>query len=90
MDPLAHLLSSAMALFIGPLTLVGFAMTAIVRIGFAVAIHRDATNLGGRLVLVSPLVWALGTLTGGLLAVLAYWILHHSSLSGPETPIGAV
>jgi hypothetical protein len=69
---------------------VGFAVTALVRIAFAVAVHRDATSLGDRLIFVSPFVWAMGTLTGGLVAVLAYWILHYSSLSGPGVPTRAV
>jgi hypothetical protein len=72
------------------LSFVGFAVTAIVQIAFAIAVHRDATSLGDRLIFVSPFVWAMGTLTGGVLAVLAYWILHYSSPSRPGVPTRAL
>jgi L-lactate permease len=51
--------------FIGLWTILAFAVTAIARVGFAVAVHRDATKVGDRVMFVSPFLWAMGTLVAG-------------------------
>jgi hypothetical protein len=76
--------------FVGVWTILVVAVTAVVHIGFAMAVHRDATRLGDRVMFVAPFLWAMGTLVGGVLSALAYWIIHYSSLSGPVVPNRAV
>ncbi|MEI6560590.1 MAG: hypothetical protein WCO68_00720 [Verrucomicrobiota bacterium] len=55
----------------------------IVQIFFALAVLADAVKIqdqGHKMVFVSGKIWALGTLCGGVFIVLAYWIIHHSTL----------
>ena len=55
----------------------------IVQIFLALAVLADAVKIQGqgqKMVFVSGKIWALGTLCGGVFIVLAYWIIHHSTL----------
>jgi hypothetical protein len=61
-------------------------LVAIVHIGFSIAIKRDADVMLMRrdgLFLVSPGLWAFGTLLGGVTVVAAYWAIHYSTLRPP-------
>uniref|UniRef100_A0A7C2P483 Uncharacterized protein n=1 Tax=Schlesneria paludicola TaxID=360056 RepID=A0A7C2P483_9PLAN len=74
----------------GVAMLVVFAMwivMAIIHIAFAVAVYRDADqlSLSRRLMFVSPGIWSLATLVGGLFAAAIYWAMHHSRLN-PSVP----
>jgi len=55
-----------------------------VHIAFAAGVWRDATAVmeseEDQLWFATPTVWMLGTLLGGMLAALVYWLIHHSTL----------
>ena len=63
--------------------LVFWGLTVIVHPAFAVGVYRDAS--ARPTYLVGTLIWTLATLVGGVLTVVAYWLVHISSLS-PEVP----
>ena len=62
----------------------------VVHINFAVAVFRDATNLPAsrKPISVSPIIWFLAILLGGIFVTTLYWIMHHSCLnqSSPTPP----
>ena len=70
-------------LFIGGVTICSVVIVIVVHISFAVAIFRDATNLPAsrKPISVSPTIWLLATLLGGIFVVTLYWIMHHSRLN---------
>lgn len=55
-----------------------------VHMAFAAGVWRDATSVmeseDDQLWFATPAVWMLGTLLGGMLAALVYWLIHHSTL----------
>ena len=58
--------------------------TFIVHIAFSAAVYTDASRFqkdNGKLVFVGPVIWSLAALFGGLFAAIAYWVVHHSTLS---------
>jgi hypothetical protein len=71
------------ALFIGGVAICSVVIIIVVHISFAVAIFRDATNLPAprKPISVSPTIWLLATLLGGIFVVTLYWIMHHSRLN---------
>jgi hypothetical protein len=77
-------------LFIGGVTICSVAIIIVVHISFAVAVFRDATSLPAsrKPISVSPTIWFLAILLGGIFITTLYWIMHHSSLnqSIPATP----
>ena len=62
----------------------------VVHISFAVAVFRDATHLPAsrKPISVSPIIWFLAILLGGILVTTLYWIMHHSRLNqlSPASP----
>ncbi|HEY5316268.1 MAG TPA: hypothetical protein VIK18_27310 [Pirellulales bacterium] len=59
------------------------ALTIVVHVALAMAVYDDASRLEtGRLqpLAISPTVWTLTALLGGLPAVAVYWVIYHSSL----------
>jgi hypothetical protein len=60
----------------------GFVLMVIVHVAFAVGVYRDATTtLQTRTVwFVSPFIWAVATLLGGVLVATAFWVVHYSRL----------
>jgi len=64
------------------LTITGIGL-CFVHIFFALAVLSDAVAIqdkGQKMVFVSGKMWALATLFGSFLVLLAYWIIHHSTL----------
>ncbi len=62
----------------------------IVQVFFALAVLSDACKIqdqGKKMVFVSGKIWAFGTLCGGVFIVLAYWIIHHSTLRSASDSI---
>ena len=59
------------------------AIVIIVHISFAVAVFRDATRLPAshKPISVSPIIWFLAILLGGIFVTTLYWIMHHSRLN---------
>ena len=54
-----------------------------VNASFAVGIKFDAEGRERRdepVLFVKPLMWGLAALVGGVFAVAAYWLIHHSNL----------
>ncbi len=76
------------------LVVVWWAVLIVVHVSLAVAVFQRASALDrqrGNSPLGAPIIWALATLMGGVLTVLAYWFIHHSTLSPqssqkPESP----
>ncbi len=61
----------------------------IVHVSLAIAVFQRASALErerARSPLGAPIIWALATLMGGVLTVLAYWFIHHSTLSPQSSP----
>ncbi|HEX3659389.1 MAG TPA: hypothetical protein VGG64_06695 [Pirellulales bacterium] len=58
-------------------------LTIVVHVALAMAVYDDANRLDtGRVqpLAISPTVWTLTALLGGLPAVAVYWVIYHSSL----------
>ena len=77
-------------LFIGGVTICAVVIIIVVHISFAVAVFRDATSLPAsrKPISVSPTIWFLAILLGGIFITTLYWIMHRSCLnqSIPATP----
>jgi len=59
-------------------------LTFIINTVFAFAVDRDARRLtrsGKNSVLVGPFIWAVATFIGGPIVAVAYWVVHHSTLT---------
>jgi len=69
---------------------VAWIFTAIVHVGFAIAILRDAEflwkHLRRRTFFVGGGFWAFATLVGGIIVVALYWAIHHSTLRLQSPP----
>ena len=67
-------------------------LTAIVHIGFALAVLNDSqmlwTHLRRKTFFVGRGLWALATLLGGVFVAAIYWSIHHSTLR-PQQPTSA-
>ncbi len=64
-----------------------FIIMACVHIAFALGVHRSARILAVHrpgTFCVSHRIWAAGALVGGVMVVLAFWIIHFSTLK-PNT-----
>jgi len=60
-----------------------FGLTFLLHVFFAGGVFRAARGLrrrGEKSMFAPPLIWALHTLLWGMLALVPYWLLHHSSL----------
>ena len=66
-------------------------LTAIVHVGFALAVYRNARDnrdmLGHAPVFVAPIIWGIATLIGGVFVAVAYWLIHHSKLRTEQVPL---
>jgi uncharacterized membrane protein len=64
--------------------------TAIIHVGFAIAILSDAElqwkHLRRRTFFVGGGFWAFATLVGGIFVVALYWLIHHSTLRPQSAP----
>ena len=61
---------------------------AVLNVIVAGAIYGDSRRLesqGGATILLSPPLWAIVTLFGGILGLLIYWLIHHSLLGSRQT-----
>jgi hypothetical protein len=68
--------------------LLWWVIIAVVHLAFAAAIFTDASAIARRRgfsTFVTPVIWALAALVTGPLGVLAYWLVHHSTLN-PQKP----
>ncbi len=55
-------------------------ITIIVHISFAKGIYQDTRRIGTPS-FVSPIIWVLATVIGGVFAAAIYWVMHHSRLN---------
>ena len=64
----------------------GVVLTVIIHIAFAVGVYRNAsTTLQTRTVwFVTPFIWAMATLLGGVFVATAFWAIHYSRLHAPS------
>ena len=56
----------------------------VVHVSLYVGVWIDASAVArkrGETTFVGPLIWGLTVLPGGVVAVLIYWMIHHSSLA---------
>ena len=78
-------------MFLCGIVICSVAIVIIVHIGFAMAVFRDATGLPAsrKPISVSPIIWFLAILLGGIFVITLYWIMHHSRLnqSVPTPPL---
>jgi hypothetical protein len=60
-------------------------LIAVVHLAFAYGVFMDADLMKRRISrdtrFVSPILWTLGTLLGGIFVAGVYWIIHHSTLN---------
>jgi hypothetical protein len=59
-------------------------VNAILHVIFAGAVAKDAGKLykiGQKPLLVSAHTWAFAVLVGGVFTAIAYWFMHHSTLT---------
>ena len=71
------------------LVILVLAITAVVHIGFAVAVHGDARAVQDdpqRRLFAAPALWSLATLLGGVFTAAIYWLIHRSPL-GHDAPL---
>lgn len=64
-------------------------ITILIHVIFAIGILMNASRMrstGGRTFVAPGWIWALATLLGGVIPVLAYWLIHHSSLRAITPP----
>ncbi len=62
-------------------------LTGIIHVLLAIGVARDGFRVKaerGRLELVGVFTWSLATLLGGVVAAVAYWLLHRSALRVPS------
>jgi hypothetical protein len=76
---------SALRFLMNPSLAIGWVVlfwvaTAIVHIGFAIAVLQDTRRRVGDTFLVGGGIWALATLLGGVVTAGIYWVIHHSTL----------
>lgn len=67
-------------------TILPMIVMVIVHLAFSVAVMSDASSIRRErrtLVFVGPWIWCLAVLVGGVFVALAYWAMHHSTLSKP-------
>ena len=76
-----------MNVLIGVVAIGSVVIVIIVHISFAIAVFRDATYLPSsrKPISVSPIIWFLAILLGGIFITTLYWIMHHSRLN-PSVP----
>ena len=76
-----------MNVLIGVVAIGSIVIVIIVHISFAIAVFRDATYLPSprKPISVSPIIWFLAILLGGIFITTLYWIMHHSRLN-PSVP----
>ena len=70
------------------LIMLWWALLIVVHLGFYIGVWTDATTVArqrGQTTFVAPFIRALAVLPGGVLTVLVYWVVHHSSLN-PHKP----
>ena len=74
-------------LAVGVIAIGAFVIPAVVHLGFAIAVFRDATG-SKKPIFVGGIIWFLATLIGGVFVAGIYWVMHHSRLnqSVPITP----
>jgi len=59
-------------------------ITVIVHLAFSAAVFNDASRLKENDAgpeFVGPWLWCLAVLGGGLIAAVAYWLIHYSAIS---------
>ena len=85
-----HPVEALWVLSISGVAICSVVIIIVVHISFAVAVFRDATSLPAsrKPISVSPTIWFLAILLGGIFITTLYWIMHHSCLnqSIPATP----
>jgi hypothetical protein len=73
---------------IGLLVFIAFWIaTVAIHVMFAIAVYRDAASLnlrGTGTVFVSPFIWCLSVLIGGVFLAGIYWLIHHSMFRRTE------
>jgi membrane protein implicated in regulation of membrane protease activity len=69
-----------------------FGLTFVLHLIFAPGVFSAARGLRARgesVMFAPPTVWAMLTLLWGMLALLPYWLIHHSSLrKGRKSIVG--
>src|SRR4051812_17425852 len=70
-----------------------FLVAAIVQIAFCISVYSNArrAHRDGILLFVTPLIWLLATLLGGVFVAAIFWVMHYSTLrsgvtASPTTP----
>ena len=66
-----------------------FILIAIVHIALAIGVYKDGIFLRSKkfdTFLVPPAIWSAAVLIGGIIPVIGYWLIHHSSIRSARPP----
>lgn len=77
-------LTNHLATTVDHIRVLALILSVLLQIIFAAGIAKDVGNLHKTNTppqFVPGYAWILATLIGGLLVVVAYWLMHHSSLA---------
>ena len=64
------------------------AARALINIVFSAGVYVAAKDR--KMVLAPRIIWTLATLFGGVFIAVAYWVVHHSGLSGNNISKGNI
>lgn len=77
--------NSTLYLSWGPTILWGFVWYFIPAVASAYFAFKDASKQRALALNIPPLVWVLLCIPSGVLGLLAYWLMHYSSLAKSST-----
>ena len=78
--------SASIGIFVA---LISTLLGVIAHLGFALGVYIDGKRMFQQKTgpfLAGPFIWAIMTFAGGILTIVAYWVIHYSTLRPRFTP----